>query len=290
MNVPHASNLPLAASVPTACIIGWPVTHSRSPLIHRYWLRKYGIAGDYVIRPVPPDEIAGFLAGFAGSGFVGANVTVPYKEAAFAAAAERRPAAEAIGAVNTVWLQDGILHGDNTDADGFAVSLDRAVGGWDAQGGHAVVLGAGGAARAIVWALMNRGFDPVTIVNRTIDRAVDLAERFGGAARAAAWDSLSDRLRDARLLVNTTSLGMAGQPPLDIDLSPLPADAIVNDLVYVPLETDLLRKARARGLMAVDGLGMLLCQATIGFWRWFGVMPEVTSELRALVAADLGRV
>lgn len=275
--------------VPTACVIGWPVKHSRSPIIHGYWLKQHGIAGDYVIRPVPPDEIGHFLATFADSGFVGANVTVPYKEAAFAAVAVRDEAAMAIGAVNTLWFRNGELRSTNTDADGFSANLDRAVIGWNTGGGHAVVLGAGGAARAIVHALIKRGFGPVTIVNRTLERAAELAARFGSPARPASWDSLSDHLADARILVNTTSLGMAGQPPLEIDLAPLPATAIVNDLVYVPLETGLLRAARERGLETVDGLGMLLHQATLGFFLWFGIMPDVTPELRALVVADLER-
>lgn len=274
-------------TMPLACVLGWPIRHSRSPIIHRYWLRTLGIAGDYVAKPVEPAAIGGFLKDFAGSGFVGGNVTVPHKEVAFAAVAERDPAAEAIGAVNTLWLADGRLHGGNTDAHGFLANLDQRAPGWD-HGGDAIVLGAGGAARAVVWALLQRRFESVTIVNRTRARAEELAARFGGVSRADDWDSLTTLLRTAALVVNTTSLGMDGQPPLDIDLSPLPKDAVVNDLVYAPLETPLLAEARALGLVAVDGLGMLLHQAVPGFERWFGRRPEVTEELRALVVADLG--
>lgn len=273
-------------SDPVACVIGWPIAHSRSPVIHRHWLKTLGIAGDYVARPVPPPEIAAFLADFANSGFVGGNVTVPHKEAAFAAAVERDEAAEALGAVNTLWLDGGRLHGGNTDAEGFLANLDENAPGWDWPG-QAVVLGAGGAARAVIWSLVGRGFDPVLVFNRTASRAEALAERFGPTVRAAAWDAMPDALAEAQILVNTTSLGMTGQPPLELDLAAMRDEAVVNDLVYVPLETPLLAAARARGLAAVDGLGMLLHQAVPGFERWFGVRPTVTPELRALVVADL---
>ncbi len=270
-----------------ACILGWPLSYTRSPLIHRHWLRTYGLAGDYFARPTAPGAIDAVLAGFAADGFVGGNVTIPYKEKALAAVAMADDAAGRIGAVNTLWLEDGRLLGANTDAPGFLASLDEGAAGWDRVSGPAVVLGAGGAARAVVWALASRHFGPVTIVNRSLERAVSLAEQFGRGTRAADWEAAADLLKTARLLVNTTSLGMVGQPPLGLDVGGLPADAVVIDLVYVPLETPLLTAARARGLRAVDGLGMLLHQAAPGFERWFGIRPAVTPELRALVVADL---
>ncbi|MCC6981728.1 MAG: shikimate dehydrogenase [Bauldia sp.] len=275
-------------SLRQAGVIGWPVAHSRSPTIHRYWLRKHGLAGSYDPIPVEPERIAGFLRSFASSGFVGANVTIPHKEAALAAVAHATPAASAIGAVNTLWLEDGRLHGANTDAEGFLANLDQIAPGWDGAGGPAVVLGAGGAARAIIVALRGRGVLPIAVVNRTRERAASLAERFGDHITAHDWSELPALLGTARLLVNTTSLGMAGQPPLAIDLRPLPAGALVTDIVYTPLETPLLASARARGLRTVDGLGMLLHQAVPGFELWFGVRPEVTPELRAAVVATLG--
>lgn len=273
-------------TVRTACVIGWPVAHSRSPLIHRYWLSRLGIAGDYVIAAVEPERIDAFLAGFADSGFVGGNVTVPYKENAFRAA-EVDAAAEALGAANTLWLEGRRLFGTNTDAEGFLANLDHGAPNWDGEDGTAIVLGAGGASRAVVWALLQRGCNPVVVVNRSFARANALATRFGVGVRPAGWDELPQWLPKARLLVNATSLGMHGQPPLAIDLSALPDGAVVNDLVYVPLETELLRAARGRGLVAVDGLGMLLHQAAPGFEKWFGTRPEVTPELRELVIADL---
>jgi len=272
-----------------ACVIGWPIKHSRSPVIHRFWLRQLGIDGDYVIQPVEPERATLFFARFAESGYVGANVTVPHKEIAYAAVERREPAARAIGAVNTIWLEEGTLVGSNTDAIGFLANLDQEAAGWDRQARSAVVLGAGGAARAVVWALTTRDIPAIHVVNRTAARAASLAERFGPSVRVAEPDALPGLLAEADILVNTTSLGMEGQPPLAIDLAPMPKAALVNDLVYVPLETPLLAAARARGLAAVDGLGMLLHQAVPGFERWFGARPEVTPALRDAVLADLGR-
>ena len=270
-----------------ACVVGWPVKHSRSPVIHRFWLKEYGIDGDYVIEPVEPERIAAFFEKFADSGFVGCNVTVPHKEAAFAAVAEMDKAAREIGALNTIWLDGRRLVGANTDAPGFLASLDQEIPGWSAEAGPAVVLGAGGAARAIVWALKERGFARITIVNRTPDRTAALAASFGDKVATAGWDELPGLLCDARLLVNTTTLGMEGQPPLEVDLAPLPADAAVSDLIYVPLETPLVAAAKARGLRAGGGLGMLLHQAVPGFAHWFGTRPVVTPGLRDAVVATL---
>ena len=274
---------------PIACVVGWPVRHSRSPVIHRFWLDQYGIAGDYVIHPVEPGQLAPFLAALAGGAFVGCNVTVPHKEAAFAAVDEIEPAGRAIGAVNTVWRDGGRLVATSTDGVGFLANLDESAPGWDADPRPAVVLGAGGAAGAVVWALRERGFAPVHIVNRSPDRAAALAARFPGDVRAAGWDALPRLLSDARVLVNATSLGMEGQPPLAVDLAPLRDDCLVTDIVYVPLETGLLAAARARGLRTADGLGMLLHQAVPGFERWFGKRPAVTPALRGAVLRDLGQ-
>lgn len=275
-------------NVPVACVIGWPVKHSRSPVIHRFWLREYGIEGDYVIHPVEPERLAGFFAGFVDGPFVGCNVTVPHKEAAFAAVDEIEPAGLAIGAVNTVWKDGRRLIATSTDGVGFLANLDETAPGWDSAAGPAVILGAGGAARAVLWGLLDRGFAPVHVVNRTVGRAEGLAERFGRDVKAAAWGSLPRLLREARILVNSTSLGMEGQPALDIGLAPLREDCVVADLVYVPLETGLLAAARARGLRTVDGLGMLLHQAVPGFAHWFGRTPRVTTELRTAVLRDMG--
>lgn len=275
-------------NVPVACVIGWPVKHSRSPVIHRFWLREYGIEGDYVIHPVEPERLAGFFAGFVDGPFVGCNVTVPHKEAAFAAVDEIEPAGLAIGAVNTVWKDGRRLIATSTDGVGFLANLDESAPGWDSAAGPAVILGAGGAARAVLWGLLDRGFAPVHVVNRTVGRAEGLAERFGRDVKAAAWGSLPRLLREARILVNSTSLGMEGQPALDIGLAPLHEDCVVADLVYVPLETGLLAAARARGLRTVDGLGMLLHQAVPGFAHWFGRTPRVTTELRMAVLRDMG--
>ena len=272
---------------PRACVIGWPVEHSRSPVIHRFWLDELGLAGDYVLHPVEPERAAEFFRTFAESGFVGGNVTVPHKEAAFAAVARRDSAAEAIGALNTLWLEDGALVGVNTDVPGFLANLDEEAPGWAEEPGAAVVLGAGGAARAIVYALLSRDFAPVHVVNRTPQRPRAIARQLGEKVRPARWTDVSALLADARVLVNTTTLGMDGQPPLKIDLAPMPAGAVVNDIVYVPLETPLLQQAAMRGLATAGGLGMLLHQAVPGFERWFGVRPTVSPALRAAVEASI---
>lgn len=276
------------SAVPTACVIGWPVKHSRSPIIHRHWLAELGIAGDYVRHPVEPEQTAAFFSGFVGGPFVGCNVTVPHKEVAFAAVDHADDVATTLGAVNTVWVENGRLHGSNTDAEGFIANLEQSAPGFDANPGAAIVLGAGGAARAVIWALKARGFAPIHVVNRTRDRAEAMAERFGSAIRPAGWDELPALLPQARLLVNTTSLGMEGQPPLVIDLGAANDALLVTDIVYTPLETPLLKAGRERGLRTVDGLGMLLHQAVPGFERWFGQRPTVTPELRGLILADMG--
>ena len=275
------------AKVPAACLIGWPAAHSRSPLIHHYWLRTLDIEGGYVIEAVPPDEFGDFVLRLSLRGFVGANVTIPHKESALALSVPD-DRARAVGAANTLWFEDGELRSTNTDVEGFINNLDASAPGWD-QVDEALVLGAGGSARAVVFGLVERGIRRVHLVNRTMERAEVLAEQFGRSVRPVAWEAIAGLLPQAGLLVNTTSLGMHGQSALELDVGLLPQHAVVADLVYVPLETPLLRAATARGLKTADGLGMLLHQAVRGFELWFGQRPQVTPELRALVEADLTR-
>jgi shikimate dehydrogenase len=270
-----------------ACLIGWPAAHSRSPLIHHYWLRKLDIAGGYSIEAVPPEGFADFVRRLPARGFVGANVTIPHKERALALSVPDARA-RAVGAANTLWVEEHELRSTNTDVEGFIHNLDACAAGWD-KAEEALVLGAGGAARAVVFGLIERGFKRVHLANRTPERAQALADQFGASVQPLAWATVGDVLPRAKLLVHTTSLGMHGQPALDIDVGRLPPEAVVADLVYVPLETPLLAAAKARGLKTADGLGMLLHQAVRGFELWFGQRPQVTSELRALVEADLTR-
>ena len=266
-----------------ACIIGWPVSHSLSPVIHGFWLKEHGLEGEYVKQPVEPKDFEAFLTSLASRGFVGANVTVPHKVEAFRLCRRLDGAAQAIGAVNTVWLENGELTGSNTDAYGFLANLDSESPGWD-RSGPAVVIGAGGAARAIVWALLRRGFEDVRIVNRTEARAAELAAAFP-PSRSFGFDRLPEALEGASFAVNTSTLGMAGSPPLNLDLSSIGLNATVCDIVYHPLQTDLLKQAKEGGWTAVDGLGMLLHQAAPGFEKWFGVKPTVSLGLRERVLA-----
>ena len=277
----------MTAPVRAACIIGWPVEHSRSPLIHNYWLKTYGIAGEYRREAVPPDEFEAFVQSLDARDYVGANVTVPHKEKAlaFSLPDER---AKAVGAANTLWIAGGFLHATNTDVEGFLNNLDACAPQWDRDLSNVVVLGAGGAAHAVVYALLTRSVEHITVVNRTPQRAEVLRGRFLDRLQVAPWEQLNDLLGEAALFVNTTTLGMAGQPELEVDVGRLPSHAIVADLVYVPLVTPLIKAAKAKGLRTADGLGMLLHQAVRGFELWFGKKPEVTAELRALAEADLG--
>lgn len=276
------------STAPRAFVIGWPIGHSRSPLIHGHWLRAYGIAGSYEAVAVPPEALKGFLEEVRSGAWCGGNVTVPHKERVFGLMPGRVDAgATAVGAVNTLFqAADGALAATNTDVAGFLANLDAEAPGWDLPGRRAVLLGGGGAARGIAYALTSRHLH-VTVVNRTIARAEDIARRLGDGIAVEDWAALPDLLAHADVLVNATSLGMIGNPPLALDLAPLPVGAVIADIVYAPLETELLAAARRRGLCAVDGLGMLLYQAVPGFERWFGVRPEVTPALRALVVADL---
>ena len=272
--------------VPAACLIGWPAAHSRSPLIHKYWLKTLGIDGDYRIEAVEPAAFAAFIAGLSARGYKGANVTIPHKEQALALSLPDARA-KAVGAANTLYFgNDGELRSTNTDVEGFIANLDASAPGWDAAE-HVLVLGAGGSSRAVIFGLLERGIKHVHLANRTVARAQLLAEQFGERVQPLAWDTIDSVLPRAGLLVNTTSLGMKGEPPLAVDVARLSSGATVADLVYVPLETELLKAAKARGLKTADGLGMLLHQAVRGFELWFGKRPTVTPELRALVEADL---
>lgn len=272
--------------MPKAFVTGFPIRHSRSPLIHGFWLKKYALDGSYQAIEIKPEGLADFVKTLQQNGYAGGNVTIPHKETAFALCERRDGAANDIGAVNTLWFEDGLLHGGNTDAYGFLANLDAASPGWDRRT-TALVLGAGGASRAIVYALKQRGITNLHIVNRTLGRAQELSDRFGAGVSAHEWRAVPELLQDCELIVNTTSLGMEGKDDLSIDLSGVKSDTLVTDIVYVPLETPLLKAARERGLETVDGLGMLLHQAVPGFEHWFGIRPEVTADLRDLILADM---
>ena len=279
----------VATSCPHAFVAGWPITHSRSPLVHNYWLKELGIDGSYQAVAIEPEKIVAFLGGLGKSAeFVGGNVTIPHKEAAYHCCAHHSDEARRLKAVNTVWLQNGLLYGDNTDGHGFVANMDDQAPGWDKTDEIAVIFGAGGAARAILLALEGRGFKTIRIVNRTPARATRMALELGISAEVFSVDKLQAAISGAGIFINTTSLGMTGQPALEIDLSALAPGAIVNDIVYSPLETKLLAAARRSGFMAVDGLGMLLHQAVPGFEHWFGQKPIVNNALRELVVQNLG--
>jgi shikimate dehydrogenase len=267
------------------CIIAWPAGHSRSPLIHNYWIKQHQLNAEYRREAVPPEKFAEFVRRLREHGYVGANITVPHKEPALALS-EPDDRARAVGAANTLWYDGDTLRSTNTDVEGFLANLDQATPGWDRGLASAVVLGAGGGARAVIYALIAREVGRIYVINRTSERAQALQRKFGARVRVAGWDETTGLLGGAGLLVNTTTLGMVGQPPLEINLRG-PASLVVADLVYVPLLTGLLAAARERGLRTADGLGMLLHQAVRGFELWFGVKPEVTAELRALVEVDL---
>jgi shikimate dehydrogenase len=275
-----------------ACVVGWPVRHSRSPLIHGYWLRLYGIPGSYTAEAVRPEDLDGFLRRLGDRGFSGCNVTLPHKEAAFALALERDASAVAVGAVNTLWLDAGRLCAANTDTYGFMTHLARTVPDWASMDRPVAIFGAGGTARAIVHGFLEAGIEEIRLFNRTRERGERLARAFGnrqGCIKVLDWAAGGSAAADSCVVVNTTSLGMNGVGSLELDLARFDDRTVVADTVYVPLETALLRSARLHGLRTVDGLGMLLHQAAPGFKKWFGVRPEITDELRALVAADIER-
>ena len=271
-----------------AFVAGYPIRHSRSPLIHGYWLEQLQIAGTYTAQEIAPTDFAAFMHSLKtrGSNFCGGNVTIPYKEMALQLADRPDELATEIGAANTLWLEEGLLYATNTDGRGFTANLDQRHPGWD-RGGTAVILGAGGAARAVIQAVRDRGFSQVHVVNRTVERARELADRFGPRIEAHAMPALPEVLSGASLFVNTTSLGMDGTAAPEIDFSQMLANAVVTDIVYVPLRTPLLAQAMAQGFITVDGLGMLLHQAAPGFEKWFGVRPGVDEALRNLIIADM---
>jgi len=267
-----------------ACVMGHPVAHSRSPMIHGYWLKTLRIEGAYELKDLTPEQFPGFVGGLGKNGYIGGNVTVPHKEAAYRTVSTRDAASEAVGAVNTLWLENGRLMGGNSDVHGFIANLDDRAPGWNVPGCKVVILGAGGASRSAVYAFRQRGVE-VHVVNRTVARAQELAQKFG--CKAHGWDDVPSLLPQADVLVNCTSLGMTGKEALQIDLGALKKGAVVYDIVYVPLETALLAQAKKRGHRTVDGLGMLLQQAGFGFRKWFGGDPRVTPELRQIVEADI---
>jgi len=269
-----------------ACVIGWPIKHSRSPLIHQYWLKKYAIAGSYEKQAVRPQDLKEFLTSMRENGLAGCNVTIPHKEKVFKLVTITDSITKRIGAVNTVFFENGELSGLNTDGYGFLSNLVTTTG-WKSRDRVCSIIGSGGAARAIVATLIDDGIKTIFLFNRTETRSQKLAEEFGSAVKARPLEELESHLNQTDLLVNSTSLGMVGQPPLELSLQNLQASASVVDIVYDPLETDLLKQARANGNKAVDGLGMLLHQAVPGFQKWFGRLPVVNAELRDLVVADL---
>jgi shikimate dehydrogenase len=270
-----------------ACVIGWPIAHSRSPLIHNHWLKTYGIAGLYEKRQVKPEDLAEFLKNLHAQGYVGCNVTIPHKEAAIAHVPEIDGIVKKTGSLNTIYIEHGALKATSTDGEGFYQNLMQTVPDTNLSAKTAVILGAGGSARAVIERLLRANMGKIHVLNRTPIRAQELAIRFGAKVIPGPTDALPELLKAASLLVNTTSQGMKGQPELDIDLSKLAKTAIVADLVYVPLKTKLIEQAEARGLKSVGGLGMLLHQAVVGFEKWFGVKPEVTPELYRRVARDI---
>ena len=274
--------------LPRAFVAGYPIKHSRSPLIHGYWLNRLAIQGTYEKVAVSPEDFPAFISSLKNgeAGFVGGNVTIPHKEMASRLADRIDPLAEELGAANTLWLSEGELHATNTDGIGFAGNLDASHPGWD-QADVAVVLGAGGASRAILQSLRDRGFKEIHVVNRTLPRAQELVDRFGTKLRAHPMAAIPELLQEAGLFVNTSSLGMDGSEAPELPFNAMRPGSLITDIVYVPLKTPFLVQAEKAGLATVDGLGMLLHQAVPGFERWFGERPEVTDELRRRVLADI---
>lgn len=270
-----------------ACVIGWPIEHSRSPLIHGAWLKRYAIEGTYTKEAVKPGDVAAFFATLEERGFAGCNVTVPHKEAAFAAADRKEDSAVAVGAANTLWREGGQLVGANTDTYGFMTHLTQSAPAWRRHGGPVLILGAGGAGRAIVYGFLQAGVTAIFVANRSRERGLGLAAHFGPAVTAIDWSERNRAARDADVIVNTTTLGMKGAGDPDIDFAAVRPGSVAADIVYVPLETAFLKSARAHGMTGVDGLGMLLHQAVPGFEKWFGVRPKVSEDLRQLIVADI---
>jgi shikimate dehydrogenase len=270
-----------------ACITGWPVEHSRSPMIHGYWIKKHGIVGEYCRHALKPEQADTFFRSLAAHGLVGCNVTLPNKEAAFRAGKHRHPTAEAVGAANTLWLEGGDLCVMNSDTYGFIAHLDATAPAWRQVDGPVTILGAGGTARCLAFGFLEAGVSEVRIVNRTLSRADEIAAHFGSRVKAIGWDARDRAAADSCVIVNTTTLGMKGAGSPEIALGRCRSSTVVCDAVYIPLETPFLAEARQAGLQTVDGLGMLLHQAVPGFEKWFGVRPEVTPELRDILVRDI---
>ena len=271
-----------------AGVMGWPVMHSRSPTLHNYWFAHYGLAGTYVPLAIKPEGLEAALRALGPLGFSGCNLTIPHKEKALALVDEVGPVARRVGAISCVVVRpDGSLAGSSNDGYGFIHNILEQQPRWRADAGPAVVIGAGGGARAVVYSLAERGAREIRLINRTFARAQALEKECGTPVTAVAWDDRHAALEGAAMLVNTTSQGMVGQSPLDLALDRLPASALVCDIVYVPLQTPLLAAARRRGNQTVDGLGMLLHQARPAWQAWFALEPEVTPELRALIEATI---
>jgi shikimate dehydrogenase len=270
-----------------ACVIGWPIAQSRSPLIHNYWIHKHGLDAIYEKVAVEPKDLNHFVSNFKNSGLVGCNVTVPHKENVFNAIANIDEPSRRLGALNTLYVRNGIIHGTNTDGEGFMANLRQNHPTFGVKDCKAIIIGAGGAAKAIIGALIESEVREISIVNRTPERIENLKKQFGTIIKSASPASSQTVFAECDLLINTSSLGMVGQPPLEIDIDGLPEKAIIADIIYSPLETPFLKAARLRGNPTLEGLGMLLHQAVRGFELWFGVKPEVTTELRDLVAADV---
>ncbi len=269
-----------------AGVMGHPVAHSRSPVIHNHWISQYKLKGSYVLLPVEPENLHDALKGLKALGFAGCNVTIPHKVEAMKAMDWLHPVAKQMGAINTIVVQpDGALHGYNNDGFGYIQSIKDAKPDWRADAGPITVLGAGGAARAIVLSLINEGAKEIRLINRTKSKAEDLAHEFGSVVRVTDWSERANALSGVAMLVNTTNQGMHGQPELDLQLEELPTTALVSDAIYIPLETHLLAQAKKRGNTTVNGLGMLLNQARPAFQAWFGVLPEITPELHKAIAA-----
>ena len=270
-----------------SCVIGWPIAHSRSPIIHNYWLKSHGIDSRYEKLPVEPADLASFIANLPRSDLLGCNVTIPHKEAASGLADVVDEKVQRLGAANTLYVRDGKVHATNTDGEGFIASLKQDHPGHELKDSRVVLIGAGGAARAIIDALLAQGVARIDIINRSLDRIAPLQNTFGPKVFSVQPEQQQFILESAGLLVNTTSLGMEHQPPLDLDVNLLPTHCLVADIVYTPLKTQLLERAEARGLPILKGLGMLLHQAVRGFELWYGVRPEVTEELTRLVEDDV---
>jgi shikimate dehydrogenase len=270
-----------------AFVTGWPIKHSRSPLIHSHWLKRYGLPGTYKAEPVTPEQFSRFISALKmGGPYRGGNVTIPHKETAFRLADQPDDIAIELGAANTLWIEDGLVHATNTDGYGFIANLDEKCPNW-VNTGRAIILGAGGASRAVVQAVRDRGVKEIHIVNRTPARAKEVADLFGPRVQSHRLEELPEVMQGAGLFVNTTSLGMDGSEALAIDFSALAQDAVVTDIVYAPLKTAFLRQAEEQGRTVIDGLGMLLHQAVPGFEKWFGHRPIVDEDLRRLIINDL---